>query len=140
MIFLREGQIEVTDPTVTAKILQGLHKKLDVLEQDKEHFYVIYLNSRFKIIAVEINSIGTVNASIVHPREVFRRAIIENSVQLIVAHNHPSEDCTPSEADIQITKRLLKAGEIVGIEIIDHIIFGQTTYFSFEEEEFFDMI
>ncbi|OJV93812.1 MAG: hypothetical protein BGO39_15705 [Chloroflexi bacterium 54-19] len=139
MIVLREGQIEVTAPTVTAKLLQGLHKKLDVLEQDKEHFYVIYLNSRLKIIAVEINSIGTVNASIVHPREVFRRAIIENSVQLIVAHNHPSEDCAPSEADIQITQRLQKAGEIVGIEIIDHIIFGQTTYFSFKEEEIFGM-
>mgnify|MGYP002474481971 FL=1 len=139
MIVLREGQIEVTAPTVTAKLLQGLHKKLDVLEQDKEHFYVIYLNSRLKIIAVEINSIGTVNASIVHPREVFRRAIIENSVQLIVAHNHPSEDCAPSEADIQITQRLQKAGEIVGIEIIGHIIFGQTTYFSFKEEEIFGM-
>ncbi len=76
---------------------------------------------------------GTVNASIVHPRETFRRAIITNSVQLIVAHNHPSGNPEPSEADLQITRRLKDAGEIIGIGLLDHIVFTSSSYYPFKE-------
>jgi DNA repair protein RadC len=105
----------------------------DIRAFKKEYFVALLLNSRNELILREIISIGSVNASIVHPREVFEPAIRESASSLILAHNHPSGDSTPSEEDETITKRLKEAGKIIGIDVIDHIIVSKNTYFSFKE-------
>ncbi len=102
----------------------------------KEHFAVLYLNARNQLICKETISVGTLNASLVHPREVFKPAIDYLATNIIAAHNHPSGDSEPSEDDLEITKRLAGAGKIMGIEIIDHIIVAQNGFFSFKEKNF----
>jgi DNA repair protein RadC len=98
----------------------------------KEHFYIIALNSRNYSVA-EI-SIGTLDSSIVHPREVFLEAIKNKAASVIFVHNHPSGDPEPSKDDLEITKRLVESGKILGIEVIDHIIITENKYFSFKEK------
>ncbi len=100
---------------------------------DREHFAVMMLTSAKAIIGVETISIGTLNNSLVHPREVFKQAIRNSASTVILAHNHPSGDCTPSGEDIKITRRLVEAGKIIGIEVIDHVIVGEDSYYSFCE-------
>ncbi|MFD1955369.1 DNA repair protein RadC [Paenibacillus thailandensis] len=99
----------------------------------KEHFVCLFLNTKNHIIARETLSIGTLNASLVHPREVFRAAIKHNSASLICVHNHPSGDPTPSAEDIGLTKRLMEAGELVGIEVLDHLVIGDGRFVSLKE-------
>ena len=94
----------------------------------KEHFVVLYLNARNQLIYKETISIGTLNASLVHPREVFKPAIEHLATSIIIAHNHPSGGCEPSEADDKLTERLRDAGQLLGIEIIDHIIISKDNY------------
>lgn len=106
----------------------------DIRVRKKEHFIVFYLNVRNQIIEKEIVSFGTLNANLVHPREVFEPAIKNSAAQIIIAHNHPSGDAEPSEDDIEITKRLVESGKILGIEIIDHIIVTETGFLSFKEK------
>ena len=113
--------------------LRKLLKKEDRLSREKEHFWIIILNTRNRIRFVELVSLGTMNSSLVHPREVYRRAIKGGASALIIAHSHPSGDCEPSEDDITLTRRLMEAGKIIGIEILDHIIIGNTTL-SFKEK------
>ena len=93
-----------------------------VLDYNREHFIVLHLNARNIATSAHIISIGTLNSTLVHPREVFFKAVREKSTYLIVAHNHPSGETEPSEADILLTERLKKAGELMGIEIMDHLI------------------
>jgi len=100
---------------------------------EKEHFKVVFLNTKNEIIAYETISIGSLNASIVHPREVFNRAIKKSSASIILLHNHPSGNPEPSKEDINITKRLIEAGKIIGIEVLDHVIIGDGDYFSLKE-------
>lgn len=106
----------------------------DIRVSKKEHFVVFYLDSRSQEIEREIISIGTLTESLVHPREVFESAVINKTVSIIIAHNHPSGDTEPSEADIEITKKLTKAGKILGIKIVDHIIVTKDKWRSFQEE------
>lgn len=94
----------------------------DIRGSKKEHFVVFYLDSRNQEIHKEIVSVGTLNESLVHPREVFENAIKNNAASIIIAHNHPSGDLEPSQADIEITKKLIYAGKILDIKIISHII------------------
>ncbi len=101
----------------------------------KEHFIVLFLDSRNQEIKREIVSIGTLTASLVHPREVFEVAIKNNAASIILVHNHPSGNSSPSEADIDITKRLVKAGEILGIDVLDHLIIVKDIWFSFKEQK-----
>lgn len=100
----------------------------------KEHFVCLFLNTKNHIIAQETLSMGSLNASIVHPREVFRAAIKCSSASVVCAHNHPSGDPTPSPEDIQITERLCEAGEIVGIDVLDHIVIGDGDFVSLKEQ------
>ncbi|TCZ75165.1 JAB domain-containing protein [Paenibacillus albiflavus] len=100
----------------------------------KEHFVCLFLNTKNHVIGQETLSIGSLNASIVHPREVFQAAIKRNSAAIVCAHNHPSGDPTPSPQDIDITKRLVEAGEIIGIDVLDHIIIGDNGYISLKEK------
>lgn len=96
----------------------------------KENFIVLYLNARNQVISKETISVGTLNASVVHPREVFQPAVSKSAASIILAHNHPSGDTDPSEDDIELTKRMIKAGEIMGIEVLDHIIVSKKGYLS----------
>ncbi len=99
---------------------------------DKEHFMVLHLDSKNMIIKDEIVSTGILNASMVHPREVFKSAIKESANAIILVHNHPSGDPTPSEDDRKITKILCDAGKLLDIKLLDHVIIGDTPY-SFKE-------
>lgn len=103
--------------------------------QKKEVFKVVLLNTKNEIISDIDVSIGTLNSSLVHPREVFREAIKRSTNKIILMHNHPSGSTEPSKEDKNITSRLIKCGEIIGIEVIDHIIIGDGLYFSFKENK-----
>ncbi|MEK5061519.1 DNA repair protein RadC [Paenibacillus shunpengii] len=102
----------------------------------KEHFVCLFLNTKNHVISQETLSMGSLNASIVHPREVFRAAMKCSSASIVCAHNHPSGDPAPSPEDIQLTRRLVKAGEIVGIDVLDHIVIGDGKYASLKEQGF----
>lgn len=105
----------------------------DIKKQKKEHFVALFLNARNQLLHKEIISIGTLTASLVHPREVFEPALRYSAASVLVAHNHPSGDTQPSDEDIQITERLIKAGSVLGIELIDHIIVSSSSYVSLKE-------
>ena len=100
---------------------------------DKEAFFLLSLNTKNGITAIRTISIGSLNANIVHPRDVFRAALIDNAAHIIVAHNHPSGDPTPSREDIDITKKLVETGKIIGIAVLDHVIIGEGRHFSMQE-------
>lgn len=102
-------------------------------KKKKEHFAILFFDTRNKLIINNV-SVGSLNASIVHPREVFSDAVLKNASYVIVAHNHPSGDPTPSEEDIITTKRLIEAGKILGISVQDHLIIAADGYFSFKEK------
>ncbi len=102
---------------------------------DREHFIAITLDGASRVIDTHIISIGTLNQSLVHPREVFYPAIKDKAAAIILAHNHPSAQCHPSRADRQVTSRLKDAGKLIGIDIIDHIILTVEGYYSFQEED-----
>ena len=102
---------------------------------EKEHFKGIYLDSRKRMIKQETIFIGSLNESIIHPREIFKIALDENAAAIILLHNHPSGNPSPSSFDIEITKELIKAGELLGIQVLDHIIIGGEKYISLKEKE-----
>lgn len=106
----------------------------DMVGLKKEYFKCVYLNSRNNVISIETISIGILNNSIIHPRELFKPAIVLSSAAVILVHNHPSGDSEPSEDDLGITKRLVEAGKILGIEVVDHIIVAKKGFFSFKEK------
>ncbi len=114
------------------KVFEHFHELLR--DQKKERFYSLLLDSKHCIIKKDLVSVGTLNLSIVHPREVFVTAIREAASHILLVHNHPSGDPTPSPEDIQVTKRLARVGQLIGIEVIDHVIIGCGTYISFVEE------
>ncbi|HUW24369.1 MAG TPA: DNA repair protein RadC [Patescibacteria group bacterium] len=106
--------------------------KSKITKSNKEHFLVISLDTRNIVLGIDSVSIGTLNASLVHPRETFETAITRHAAQVIIAHNHPSGDVEPSEGDIETTTRLKEAGELLGIEVIDHLIISKKDFFSFK--------
>jgi DNA repair protein RadC len=105
----------------------------DIRGANREHFVGFYLNTRNQVLRREVISIGSLNASIVHPREVFTPAIALSAANLILAHNHPSGDPSPSEEDLAITRRLVDAGRLLGIDVLDHVIVCRDQYASFRE-------
>ncbi len=100
----------------------------------REHFVALLLDGRHRAIAYQVISIGTATASLVHPREVFQAAVSLGAVALIVAHNHPSGDPSPSREDLQVTERLTKAGELLGIRLLDSLVVTEGAYHSLREE------
>jgi DNA repair protein RadC len=106
----------------------------DMRYLQKEHFVCLFLDTKNHVIGQETLSMGSLNASVVHPREVFRAAIRKSSASIICAHNHPSGDPAPSPEDIDITRRLEEAGKIIGIELLDHVIIGDSQYVSLKEK------
>jgi len=103
----------------------------------KEHFWVICLDTRNRLINCKPVSIGSLDTSIVHPREVFKEAVSSSAASVIFVHNHPSGDPEPSKEDIELTKRLVKAGEIIGIDVLDHIIVCDKSYLSLKAKDLF---
>ena len=91
---------------------------------DREHFWCLSLNTKNRLLKMSEVSVGSLNASIVHPRELFKDAVKASAASVVVVHNHPSGDPTPSGADIQLTRRLVKAGDVLGIELLDHVVIG----------------
>jgi DNA repair protein RadC len=131
MVLLRHSTITIDQATDAVSVFHGLFSHEDKIDQDKEHFYVMHLDSRRHISLVELVAIGVLTDVRIHPRETFRRAVIEGTASIIVAHNHPSGDTTPSENDIKVTTYLFKAGEVLQIPLLDHLIFTKISYYSF---------
>lgn len=100
----------------------------------QEHFITLYLNTKNQVLHKQTIFIGSLNASIVHPREVFKEAFRRSAASIICLHNHPSGDPTPSREDIEVTKRLVECGKIIGIELLDHIIIGEHKFVSLKEK------
>jgi DNA repair protein RadC len=119
---------DVKDPEAVVKAIRS-----SIKDKAKEHFKLILLNPRNKIIGISTISMGTLNASLVHPREVFKDAITHSAASVVLAHNHPSGDPDPSEDDIKITKKLVDSGKLLGIEVLDHIVICKNNFCSFKE-------
>ena len=115
----QDGHIRMQNISKPEQILKSIQS---LALSDREVLVGLYLNSRDQVIAYHVISMGTVNATIVHPREVFKPAIIKNACSVIIAHNHPSNNTAPSQADLDVTRRLQNAGRILGIKLVDHII------------------
>ncbi|OGS36443.1 MAG: hypothetical protein A2293_06605 [Elusimicrobia bacterium RIFOXYB2_FULL_49_7] len=130
---VRQGKakygISITNPGEVLKLLVCLQK------QDREHFLTIHLDSRNQILGMETVSIGSLNYSIVHPRECFKASLLLNAASMILVHNHPSGSLEPSEEDVSLTKRMIQAGRLLGIEVLDHVIISGDGYMSFKEKQ-----
>jgi DNA repair protein RadC len=125
----KEGSAVVTCGVEAAKLIRQF-----LGDVPEEHFVLLVLDARRRVIGMSEVSVGTLSASLVHPREVFRAAILLNGAAIIVAHNHPSGDCSPSSEDRDVTRRLQRAGELLGIPVADHIVLGEgENHFSFRE-------
>jgi DNA repair protein RadC len=122
-------------PLRTISSLQDAYDLLrDWLEaRDRECFGLVLLDTRHKVIGLHIVSIGSLNASVVHPREVMKTAILANAAALLLVHNHPSGDATPSQEDLAITSRLKQTGELLGIPVLDHLVIGDGCFVSLKE-------
>ena len=105
-------------------------------EVDREHFVVILVDRKNRLIGIHTVSVGSLTASVVHPREVFKVAILSNAAAILCGHNHPSGDPQPSQEDRSLTRRLVQAGRILGIDVLDHVIIGDGTadYYSFADQ------
>lgn len=119
--------------TIHSSADAGILMESHMRHLDREQFSILLLNTNKGIISMETISIGTLDSSPVHPREVFKQAIRHSASSVILAHNHPSGVCQPSGKDIEITERMVTVGKIIGIDVIDHIIVGKDTYYSFQE-------
>lgn len=124
---------QLKEGTVTSSEFVGRLLLEELRDLQQEVVLGLFLNTKNEIIKKEVLFKGTLNTSVAHPREIFKAAIRYSSARIIIAHNHPSGDTAPSEADFAFTKRLKKAGEIVGIELLDHFIIGQDSYLSLKE-------
>jgi DNA repair protein RadC len=130
---LEYGSNKISGPKDSANILKDF-----IGENDREALAVLTLDTKNKITSITIASVGSLNSSIVHPREVFKTAILSNAASIIIGHNHPSGDPSPSKEDISITSRLKECGKILGIELLDHIIIGDDNkYISLKEKGLF---
>jgi DNA repair protein RadC len=122
----------VKTPDEVVRLVKGRLKG-----KKREHFLVILLDTRGQLIKISEISIGSLDSSIVHPREVFKEALSASAASVIFAHNHPSGDPEPSEDDVKLTERLANAGEVMGIDVLDHVIIGDKTYLSLKREGLF---
>ena len=100
---------------------------------DREYFRILLLNSRNQVYAEETVSMGSLDASIVHPREIFKNSIKRSAASIVLVHNHPSGDPTPSDDDLDITRRLVEAGKLLGIHVLDHVVVGRASFVSMRE-------
>ena len=134
---LSKRALEVNDTNlpVISDAKDAVAQLSDMRDLKKEHLVALYLNAKNQLVHKETISMGTLNANLVHPREVFEPALKYSAAQIIAAHNHPSGDPKPSEDDLEVTKRLTEAGKMMGIEVMDHVIISKNSHFSFKEEK-----
>jgi len=123
----RAPDAKITNPSDVFPLIKRYSTK------KQEHFLVITLSAASVAIRVHLTSIGLLNRTLIHPREVFVRAIKDNAASVILAHNHPSGNVEPSREDREATQRLVKAGALLGIEVLDHLIIGKSGFYSFRE-------
>jgi DNA repair protein RadC len=131
---VKEGSIPVECKRIgsPADIFNAVQEFLK--DADREYFLILVLNTKNNITGVNVVSIGNLNSSLVHPREVFKAAILGNAAAIILVHNHPSGDATASNEDLKITRRLAEAGKILGIEVLDHVVIGDGCWYSLKEK------
>ena len=133
---MQEGYegLNYNEPSKIANLFIEAYKHLD---ETREHFLSASLDTKNHLISLDVISIGSLNCNIVHPREVFYAAIANKAANIIVSHNHPSGSASPSQCDIDMTRKLISAGEIIGIDVMDHIIIGiPMNYLSMKEQGF----
>lgn len=120
--------MEITDSQVVFNLLSPL-----LIHADKETLYILMIDSRRYLMGVSCVALGTINQVSFHPREIFKSAILSNATAIVLCHNHPIGPVTPSPSDIEATKTIVQAGSIIGIDVLDHIIINDSTYFSFQD-------
>lgn len=131
----RIGRLQYEDRYVVRSPEDGAKYVMEEMRfLSQEHFVCLYLNTKNQVIHKQTVFIGSLNASIVHPREVYKEAFKRSAASIIAIHNHPSGDPTPSREDIEVTKRLVECGKIIGIELLDHLIIGEHKYISLKEK------
>jgi DNA repair protein RadC len=133
---VREGAVSLAQPKLRSSVDAATLLRTYLGPVDREHFVIILLDRKNKMIGIHTVSIGSLTASIVHPREVFKVAILSNAAAVILGHNHPSGDQQPSQEDRALTKRLKEGGKLLGIDVLDHVVIGDgtTEYFSFADQ------
>ena len=129
---VKEIDKKINCPPEIARVLKNILSMEDQADQNKEHFWTIGVNNKNQILYIDLTHLGTLTESIIHPRDIFRQAITHGAYAIIVGHNHPSGNPEPSAKDFDITEKLKKSGEILGIECLDHIIIGHDFFYSFE--------
>lgn len=134
LMMVRDGSVRIrkaklTAPEVAFDLLKSYLKDLD-----REHFVVVALDVRMAPLGINTVSIGAVDATVVHPREVYKFAILSNATSILLGHNHPSGDPTPSKDDIELTKRLVSTGKVLGIDVTDHLVIGNGDYYSMKRQ------
>jgi len=123
----------ITKPGDIYQIMKPIYSQNDELDKEKEQLYMIGLDTRNNIKTIDLISMGTINESLVSPREVYRTALIKNCISIILVHNHPSQEPTPSQEDLDVTKKLKDAGKMIGVNLLDHLIFTDNGYQSLKE-------
>jgi len=132
---VREGRLPYAEERIRSSAIASTILHSYLADVDREHFVVLLLDQKNRVIGIHTVSIGSLTASVVHPREVFKVAILANAAAIIAGHNHPSGDPQPSREDRALTTRLVEAGKLLGINVLDHIIIGgEGRYFSFGDE------
>lgn len=129
-----EQKITVLNSTDLYAIMQKILLRENKIRRNQEHFWIVGLDNRNKVLFIELISLGAVNRVTVNPPEVFRMAIYKLAVKVVLVHNHPSGDMLPSQPDLDLTNRMLKAGEIIKIDVIDHLIINENTFISFDQQ------
>ena len=124
-------RVQITSPRMVAELLLPLYGNRPV-----EQFGVVLLDTKHRVMRTTVVTVGTLDASIVHPREIFREAAAAGAAAIVVFHNHPSGDPEPSDEDVRLTQRLIAAGVLMGIDVIDHVILGNVRYCSMKEDRY----
>lgn len=135
MIIKENTKQRVSSAYEVSKVLSAILETESEIDRDKEHFWIIGLNAKNGIKFIDLVSLGTLMTAPIHPREVFRLAVNKGVASIIAGHNHPSGDPAPSRDDIAVTERLKKAGDILGIQVLDHVIIGNDGQFASLKEQ-----
>ncbi|UGU16126.1 DNA repair protein [Sinomicrobium kalidii] len=127
----QEQKIRILNSDDVYKVMQQVLLRENKIRRNQEHFWIVGLDNKNKILFIELISLGAVNRVMVNPPEVFRMAIYKLAVKMILIHNHPSGETEPSQADLDLTDRMMKTGELINIEVVDHLVISEDTYYSF---------
>src|SRR5262250_3045354 len=130
---VREGRVPCYNQQIRSSADASILLHMYLADVDREHFVIILINQKNRVLGVNTISIGSLTASIVHPREVYKSAILSNAASIICGHNHPSTDCQPLREDRAITTRLVEAGKLLGISVLDHVIIGGDGRYSYSD-------